>query len=102
MLPSHKDIAYKNDLCRTTFLFCKVVLTRGVADSPDREDVITAVREFDESKFTPDNDPHGEHDFGAVEVNGTQYFWKFDYYDETYTVFKYLNRVLTIMRADEY
>jgi hypothetical protein len=102
MIPKPEDIARKNDLCRTTFLFCKVVLTRGVADSPDREDVITAVREFDESKFTPDNDPHSEHDFGAVEVNGTQYFWKFDYYDETYTVFKYLNRVLTIMRADEY
>jgi hypothetical protein len=31
--------------------------------------------------FTPDNDPHGEHDFGAFEHAGHKIFWKIDYYD---------------------
>lgn len=31
-------------------------------------EAVAAVRSFD--AFTPDNDPYGEHDFGAVEVNG--------------------------------
>lgn len=78
-------IARKNDLCRTTFLFCKVLLTREVSNSPDKEDIITAVREF--NRFTPDNDPHGEHDFGQVNVNGSQYFFKFDCYDSNYEFF---------------
>jgi hypothetical protein len=59
--------------------------------------------------FTPGDDPHGEHDFGAIKHAGVRYFWKIDYYDlakqfgspdaadPTVTT-----RVLTIMRADEY
>ena len=31
--------------------------------------------------FTPDNDPHGEHDFGALKWQGVKLFWKIDYYD---------------------
>lgn len=69
--------------------------------------VMTAVRDFD--AFTDDNDPHGEHDFGVIDHEGTRYFWKIDYYDlqkeyhspdasdPTVT-----HRVLTVMRADEY
>lgn len=37
------------------------------------------VRKFDQ--FTPDNDPHEEHDFGAFDLAGEQLFWKIDYYD---------------------
>ena len=69
--------------------------------------ILTAVREF--GVFTPDNDPHGEHDFGAVEVAGHRCFWKIDYYDlalefgsehpEDPAV---TTRVLTIMLVDEY
>lgn len=84
-----------------------VLLTPGVQalETPDLAALLHKVRTFD--VFTEDNDPHGEHDFGAVEHNGTKYFWKFDYYDpET----EYhadpadpgTHRVLTIMRADEY
>jgi len=96
-------IARKNDLCRTTFLLCRVVMKEGVALSPDREEVLSAVRSFSSKQFTLGNDPHGEHDFGEVDVNGTRYFWKFDYYDDSYEYFQEDgNRVLTIMRADEY
>ncbi len=31
--------------------------------------------------FTPDNDPHGEHDFGSFEFAGKTIFWKIDCYD---------------------
>jgi len=30
--------------------------------------------------FTADNDPHGEHDFGAFEHDGQKIFWKIDCY----------------------
>ena len=102
-----KQIAKMNDLLRTTFMTGRVILTIGVQSSPDREEVITAVREFND--FNNDNDPHREHDFGQVIVNDVKYFWKIDYYDEHYEygVDPYeddekVRRVLTIMRADEY
>ena len=59
--------------------------------------------------FCEDNDPYGEHDFGAFEVEGEKLFWKIDYYDKalehgsedpadpTRTT-----RVLTVMLASEY
>jgi hypothetical protein len=37
------------------------------------------VRTFDD--FTPDNDPWGEHDFGAFEHERHKIFWKIDCYD---------------------
>ena len=98
-----------NDLLRSTFTGGRVVMTDGVAALPERElaQLLERLRSFDE--FTNDNDPHGEHDFGSVELAGTTYFFKVDYYaldmdggsedpaDPTKTT-----RVLTIMRADEY
>lgn len=69
--------------------------------------LVRTVQAFD--GFTPDNDPYGENDFGAVEVDSTTFFFKIDYYDidkqmaspdpsdETVTA-----RILTVMRADEY
>ena len=53
--------------------------------------------------FNENNDPWEEHDFGKVVIDDEEYFWKFDYYDNEYKYFKEDgNRVLTIMRADEY
>ncbi|MCB1499024.1 MAG: DUF3768 domain-containing protein [Bauldia sp.] len=99
-----------NDLFRETFLTGRVVLTEGIrALSPeDREDVITYVRGFD--GFTSDNDPYGEHDFGAFNLPGVgRVFWKIDYYDTDYRCLspdpsnpQVTRRVLTIMLADEY
>lgn len=98
-----------NDTLRQTFITGRVFLTPGVTQlaADDREEVLSRVRRFE--AFTPDNDPHGEHDFGAFTVEGTKFFWKIDYYapdmqhgsedpaDPSKTA-----RVLTIMRADEY
>jgi hypothetical protein len=59
--------------------------------------------------FFADNDPYGEHDFGAVEIGGERFLFKIDYYDRSLTAHSpdkadpaATTCVLTIMRADEY
>jgi hypothetical protein len=105
-----KKIAELNDLCRTAMgIAGKLVQTRGICALPlaDQSAIREKVEKFD--TFTEDNDPHGEHDFGAFEHEGKKIFWKIDTYapdmqhgsedpaDPSQTV-----RVLTIMLADEY
>ena len=84
-------------------------MTAGIAALPDdvRARVLKQVAAFD--AFTPDNDPHGEHDFGSLEESGHKVFWKIDYYDPTITCGSehpedpaQTTRVLTIMLAEEY
>jgi len=97
------NIAEKNDLMRKTFMGCRVLLTEGVQalDPIHQSAVIEAVQKFKD--FEPGNDPYGEHDFGKVTIGEANFFWKFDYYDDTYEFYQADgNRVLTIMRADEY
>ena len=98
-----------NDAFRRTFSGGKVMMTCGVADfdSMRLAVLLDRVRRFD--AFTPDNDPHGEHDFGAFDDGGVRFFWKIDCYD-TQMEFGSSNaadpdvtaRVLTLMLADEY
>lgn len=98
-----------NDTFRRSFARGQVVETPGVVElrETDRIALLLAVRRFD--RFDADNDPHGEHDFGAVEVGGQRFFWKIDTYDRALlghspdpTDPSVTTRVLTIMRADEY
>ena len=69
--------------------------------------VLDLVRSFDD--FNEGNDPYGEHDFGCVEVEGEQYYWKIDYYDlalkyhsEDPTDPSVTKRVMTVLNAREY
>ncbi len=87
----------------------RTMITRGVQAEGQLfvAKVFVAVRSFD--AFTVDNDPHGEHDFGALEVDGIRIFWKIDLYDPTLsfgtkdpTDERLTCRVLTIMRSEEY
>ncbi len=106
----HFTVTGLNDLLRSTFLTGRVLLTEGVRALPEaiREEIITKVRAFDD--FGPDNDPRGEHDFGAFDQGGAgRIFWKIDYYDPSLTMGsedpadpKRTQRVLTIMLAEEY
>jgi hypothetical protein len=98
-----------NDQFRRSLRGGKVVMTSGVANlDPIRTAVLlNRVRRFD--AFTPDNDPHGEHDFGAFEDGGERFFWKIDYYDRELQFGssdpadpELTTRVLTLMLADEY
>lgn len=85
------------------------MLTRGIQDLPDnlRFEVLQQVRSF--SEFTPDNDPYGEHDFGAFTLQGHRVYWKFDYYDQDMDAGsqdpadpEQTTRVLTVLLAEEY
>jgi hypothetical protein len=105
------DIAKRNDLFRSCMIpapTLKVILTEIVAESPNREDIITAVRAYKFASEDDGNNPHGENDFGKVVVKGTDYFFKFDYYAVglQYGADPYTERnvvhVLTIMEASEY
>jgi hypothetical protein len=99
-----------NDLCRKAFwLAGRVFQTQGISALPQRDQ--SAIREKVElfDSFTEDNDPHGEHDFGAFEHEGERIFWKIDYYapdmehgSENPADPKQTVRVLTIMLASEY
>jgi uncharacterized protein DUF3768 len=98
-----------NDNFRSTFVGGRVLTTAGVAELPldTKARLLLAVQSF--SNFTKDNDPHREHDFGSIELEGETYFWKIDYYDldcrfgsESPDDPSQTTRVMTIMRADEY
>ena len=105
-----KRIAELNDLCRTAMgVAGRLVQTCGISALPpaDQSAIREKVETFD--AFTEDNDPHGEHDFGAFEHNGERIFRKIDYYDPTLSTGsedssdrKQTVRVLTIMLASEY
>ena len=85
------------------------MITRGVASlGPEFVAQATkAVRDFD--RFTPDNDPYEEHDFGSLTVACQRLLWKIDYYDPTLSLGSddpadaaVTCRVLTVMLAEEY
>ena len=110
MSPTEK-IAHLNDKARKGLLpgSTKVLLTREVTALPEDvlERLVAAVKTFD--AFSEDNDPYGEHDFGAVELESERYFWKIDYYDrslrfgaEDPSDISETVRVLTLMHASEY
>jgi hypothetical protein len=85
----------------------RLMLTRGISERCDANAILLAVKQFD--NFNEANDPHHEHDFGAIEVGGDTVFFKIDYYardlehgspdaaDPDVTT-----RVLTVMLAEEY
>ena len=86
-----------------------VLLTQGIQEVGQAFVIaaVDAVRMF--SDFSESNDPWGEHDFGAVEIEGQKIFWKLDYYDPSMTQGSenpaneaLTHRVLTIMLASEY
>lgn len=102
-------IRHLNDVFRDTFIGGRVVLTEGIASLREevKSEVLTRVREF--KRFSSDNDPHKEHDFGAFEIAGQRYFWKIDYYDKSLEAGsedpanpEVTTRVLTVMLAEEY
>ena len=102
-------IAARNDALRRDRLGGHVVMTAAVAAlSPDTlNGAILALRRFD--AFTRDNDPYGEHDFGAFEHAGERFCFKIDTYAD-HTLIEGAEdplapgvvRVLTLMLASDY
>lgn len=104
-------IAALNDAFRRTMgaMGGRVMQTAGVAALPPaaRATIYAQVATFD--AFTPDNDPYGEHDFGAFAHQGERILWKMEYYDKNLDYGsedpsrpEVTTRVLTIMLANEY
>jgi hypothetical protein len=98
-----------NDAFRRTFIGGAVMITAGVEamSAEQRKSLLAKVRAFD--VFTEDNDPRGEHDFGAIDEGGVRYFWKIDYYDREMTMGSddpsdpaVTTRVLSVLLATEY
>jgi hypothetical protein len=92
----------------------RIFVTQGVSrlDSTTQSRLFTSIMKFD--GFNEDNDPYGEHDFGAVTVldeRGTEHraLFKIDYYDKSLEFGSedpsnenMTTRVLTIMTPSEY
>jgi hypothetical protein len=85
------------------------VLTANVVDKPALTKAKAITRVMTYNAFTEDNDPHGEHDFGAFRIDGERYFWKIDYYDPSLEYGsddpadpEKTKRVLTLMLASDY
>ncbi len=93
----------------------RVMLTSGIQALTNTEEepgkhllkLLETIRTFDE--FSSDNDPYGEHDFGAFDFEEARVFWKIDYYApdlmhgaDDPTDVENTVRVLTIMLAEEY
>jgi hypothetical protein len=111
-------IAEHNDLFRTTWgadpsVQGQIVVTQGVSALSviAQMRIMGAVKAF--ATFTEDNDPYGDHTFGAFEVTdegeAILLFWKIDLYDTDYTFGSdapedtaVTRRVLTIMQRHEY
>jgi hypothetical protein len=82
-----------------------IVVTPGVQVLENLHLLLDEIRRFNE--FTKDNDPYGEHDFGAVHWYGEKVFWKISYYDQALEhgedpLSLKCRRVLTVMLASEY
>jgi hypothetical protein len=85
------------------------VMTPGIAaiGSEAVQRLVQTIAIFDD--FCTANDPHGEHDFGALEFEGAPIMFKIDYYDKDLNFHSpnpadpaVTERVLTIMLAEEY
>ena len=106
---STERIRTLNDHIRRNIGSGRAVMTIGIAAlGPEVvARIIKTIEVFDD--FCTANDPHEEHDFGAVEVDGNVVFFKIDYYDTSLTCHSpdptdpaVTERVLTIMLAEEY
>jgi hypothetical protein len=108
-VPRAESIARLNDKLRVDGVGGNIVTTSGVQALPgfNAATLIDGLQCY--AAFDADNDPHGERDFGDLDLFGAELLWKIDYYDLRLeygswdpadpTVTK---RILTIMLASEY
>ena len=107
------EIATANDTFRKAVLRGqqdngKAVMTQGIASLAGLTRTFILAEVIAYNNWDPGNDPHGEHDFGVVQISGVpKIYWKIDYYENSdieYGTEDKINcyRVLVIMLADEY
>lgn len=108
--PPNHAVRELNDAFRTELSGRgSVMITQGVSALGEAfiAKAVAAIQNFCE--FNDENDPWGEHDFGAVEIDGQKVFWKIDPFDLDLKMHSpnpanpgVTHRVLTIMLAAEY
>ena len=105
----HESVQALNDQLRQHGIGGTIVVTSGLQALGDDAVslIIQAVAKFD--ALDHDNDPYGEHDFGAVQVHGHRVFFKIDYYDVSLRYHSpdptdpdVTSRVMTVMLPEEY
>jgi hypothetical protein len=98
-----------NDDLRKHLLGGGAVITAGIAAlGPEAvARLVKTIAVFDD--FCHDNDPHEEHDFGSFRFDDVDVMFKIDYFDKSLNFHSpdaadpaVTERVITIMRADEY
>ena len=98
-----------NDELRKHLLGGGAVITPGIAAlGPEAvHRLVQTIATFDD--FCRANDPHGEHDFGCFDVDGTDVMFKIDCYDKALQFHSpdpadstVTERIITIMLASEY
>jgi hypothetical protein len=98
-----------NDELRQHLLGGGAVITAGIAAlGPEAvERLVKTIAVFDD--FCHANDPHEEHDFGSFRFDEVEIIFKIDYYDKSLNFHSpdaadpsVTERIITIMRADEY
>ncbi|WJY18323.1 DUF3768 domain-containing protein [Alteriqipengyuania flavescens] len=108
-VPRAEMIAQLNDRLRRDGRGGAIMITKGVRSLSGfcPSELLAKLAEY--NGFDEDNDPHGERDFGDLELFGADLLWKIDYYtadmkhgsddpaDPETTV-----RLLTVMMAEEY
>ncbi len=85
-----------------------VNITPEVAESEHLIEILEAVQNH--RKFPKGDDPYGLHDFGAFEVDGRRWYFKFDFYEDEKMQWGWdpldehrrAYRLLTIMCSSEY
>lgn len=106
--PRAEQIAQLNDKLRKQGEGGQVFVTRNLqaSDTYDAAQLVFLVASY--AAFDENNDPHGERDFGDVDMNGTTVFWKIDYYDKSLQYGSsdpadpsVTQRVLTLMLAED-
>src|SRR6185436_10707691 len=106
MTTKTKAIRALNDELRQNFATGTALMTAGVAalGAEAVALIVKAIAVYDD--FCHANDPYEEHDFGSFEVDGHRLFFKIDLYEEPNVKDAngepLVNRVLTIMLAEEY
>ena len=98
-----------NDELRHNILAGRAVMTPGIAALGQEavQRLVKTIATFDD--FCTANDPHGEHDFGLFEFDGTPVMFKIDYYDRDLKFHSpdpadpaVTERVITLMLSEEY
>lgn len=107
------EIAAQNDTFRKSVLRGrrddgKAIMTQSVAALSGNTKAFIFSRVINYINWDTGNDPHGEHDFGVIQIPGVpKIYWKIDYYENSKMEYgtedkRNCYRVLVIMLASEY